>query len=306
LFSAQRTDEPALPLLRELEREFGANRVTVAVEKVVVGKNGKVNNLAGALLHARHEVLVISDSDARLEPEFLAEVVAPLADPEVGAVTTFFRAVDADRWFERFELLGLNVDQFGMAMLAHATRLASFCFGVSTAFRAETLRAIGGFEGLGNYLVEDTEMGRRIRKLGKRVVVAEHVVDVSVDLPTFSDYVQKQIYWDRNTLAAAPGLFFGSLLLRIVPLALFVACLRRFDEAGTGLLLGALTLRWLSAAAILGVALDDRLGMRSLWLLPLKDLLGVVWSCRALLSRKLTWRGVSLSLDADGQLQERP
>lgn len=305
VFSVQRPDDPALPILRELEREFGPERVTVAVENAVVGKNGKVNNLVGALPHARHELLVISDSDAHLEPDFLARIVAPLADPKVGAVTTFFRGVDAERWFERLELLGLNVDQFAMAMLAHMTRLASFCFGVSTAFKAETLRAIGGFEALGNYLVEDTEMGRRIRRLGKRVVAAHVVVDVTVDLPTFSDYAQKQVYWDHNTLAAAPGLFFGSFCLRIVPLALALACFRGFDGTGASFLVGAIVLRGLSAAAVLGVALDDRFSMRSLWLLPVKDLLGVFWSCRAVLSRQLTWRGVTLSLDARGQLQER-
>lgn len=302
LFSVQRKDDPAIPLLLELEREFGPERVSVAIENVVVGMNGKVNNLAGALPHARHEILVISDSDAALRPDFLSRIVTPLADPQVGAVTTFFRAVQADRWFEKLELLGLNADQFAMAMLASATGLVDFCFGVSTALRKRTLAEIGGFEALGASLVEDTEMGRRIRQLGKRVVAIPHVVDVTVDLESPRDWARKQVYWEQNTLAAVPGLFAAGLLLRVVPVALAFAALRSFDAVGSAVLLTALAIRLLSAAAVLGVALGDREGLRALWLLPLKDVLSLIWSLRALLAKTVVWRGVELSIGPRGQL----
>jgi ceramide glucosyltransferase len=78
VFSVQELNDPAIPLLREIQQEFGHDRVTVAIEHRQAGCNGKVNNLLGALPHARHDILVISDSDVRLRPDYLKTIVAPL------------------------------------------------------------------------------------------------------------------------------------------------------------------------------------------------------------------------------------
>ena len=302
VLSVQRRDDPAIPLLRELEQEFGAARVSVVIETVVVGMNGKINNLAGALPHARHDIIVISDSDVRLAPDFLRQIVAPLADPSVGAVSSFFRATSADNCFERLELLGLNADQFAMALLASATGSVDFCFGVSTALSQRTLAQIGGFEALGDTLVEDTEMGRRIGALGKRVRAIPHVVDVTVDLPSARAWASKQVYWEKNALAAVPKLFAAGFVLRIIPLGLVFATLRGWDSFGALVLAAATLLRLASAAAVLGIALGDREGLQALWLLPLKDLLSLVWAARALASKTVVWRGVELALGHDGRL----
>ncbi|MEP7051745.1 MAG: glycosyltransferase, partial [Pseudomonadota bacterium] len=105
VYSVQRRNDPALPLLLQLQNEFGAEKVAVVHSRANVGLNGKINNLAGALPHARHDLLVISDSDVLLRPDFLRRIVAPLADPEVGAVSTFFRGRDAAAWYEQMEQL---------------------------------------------------------------------------------------------------------------------------------------------------------------------------------------------------------
>nr|MBI3614100.1 glycosyltransferase [Nitrospirota bacterium] len=118
VFSAQRPDDPAIPILRELEREFGAGRVTVVVKNLQAGMNGKVNNLIGGLTEAKHEILVISDSDIRVRPDYLKTVVAPLADPAVGCVCTPFKAVNAGCWYEKLELLSMNADFIPSVMFA--------------------------------------------------------------------------------------------------------------------------------------------------------------------------------------------
>ena len=302
VYSVQRPDDPAIPLLRELAQEFGAQRVSVVVASVCIGVNGKVNNLAGALPHARHELLVISDSDVSLERDFLRQIVAPLADPEVGVVSAFFRGVDAGTWYEQLELLALSGDQFAMAMLASATGRVDFCFGASTALSRTTLAQIGGFEALGASLVEDHEMGRRIGALGKRVVVIPHVVRTTVDLSSPAAWWQKQTYWDQNTLAAVPGVFALTLLLRIIPLALVFAALRGFDSVGLSVLCAAVTIRVSAVALVLAVALGDRRSLRALWLVPVKDLLSLGCALQAFFSRKVVWRGVEMAVGRGGQL----
>src|SRR5690242_16155163 len=162
VFSVQRPDDPAIPLLKDIQREFGVERVTVAIEAYDAGPNGKINNLIGGLKHARHEVLVISDSDVQLRPDYLKTIVAPLADPHVGYVCTLYKAIEAKTWFEKMELLTINAELTPNMTFALVTGVAQFCLGASTAIRRTTLQQIGGFESLANYLVEDFEMGRRI------------------------------------------------------------------------------------------------------------------------------------------------
>lgn len=306
LYSVQRENDPALPVLQEIQREFGPERVTVAVENAHVGPNGKINNLVGAMRHARHDVLVISDSDVRLKPDYLKAIVAPLADPDVGGVNTFFKASDAGPWYEQMELLTINADHFALAIVADAIHLVDFCFGASFAVRRDVLERIGGFEALGDYLVEDNEMGRRIAQTGAKIAAVPYVIDTTVDLQSPADWWQKQTYWDQNTRAAIPGLFAATLLLRIIPLGILLAMLRGWDAVGVGALALASGVRLASAAMVMGVAQNDRRSLRWLWLLPVKDVLSLFWFARAFLKRTVVWRGVKMALTRDGRLSALP
>ncbi len=302
VYSVQRADDPAIPLLRALASEFGSERATVAIESANVGHNGKINNLVGALRHARHDVLVVSDSDIHLRPDFLRQIVAPLADLDVGAVSTFFRGVRAGSWYEHMELLSLNADQFAMAMLASATGLVDFCLGASTALTRETLSGIGGFERLGDYLVEDNELGRRVLLSGKRLVVIPYVVDTTIDLRSPAQWWQKQTYWDLNSKAAVPAVFAASLLLRTIPLSVLFAWSTGWSSLGLVVIAIAALARLGAVAAVLGVALRDGEGIRRLWLVPIKDVLSLIWYARAFVTRRVVWRGVEMSLARDGRL----
>ncbi|MBM4125089.1 MAG: glycosyltransferase [Nitrospira sp.] len=304
VFSAQRQDDPAIPLLQEIQREFGAARVTVVVKNIQAGMNGKVNNLMGGLTEAKHEILVISDSDILLKADYLKTVVAPLADPAVGAVNPLFKAIRADRWYEKLELLSMNADFIPSAVFAHMTGAADFCMGQSIAMRRETLEAIGGLESLGEYLVEDYEIGRRIRRSGKKMAILPYFIEAVVDLKSVSQWWSHQVYWDQNTRVARPGGFFATVLTRSVPFALLYAILRLGDPIGVGVFAVAFSVRHITVAAILG-AFRDREGVRNLGLLPLRDLLGLVSWALAFTQRTVIWRGAEFVLTRNGRLIPR-
>ena len=129
--------------------------------------------MIGGLRHARHDVLVISDSDVRLKPDYLKTIVAPLSDPESRlCVHAFTRPRDAATWFEKMELLTLNAD-YDQCAVRPRQRRSKFCLGASAALRRSTLEQVGRTRSLAPriYLVEDYEMGRRIWMLGKRVAL---------------------------------------------------------------------------------------------------------------------------------------
>jgi ceramide glucosyltransferase len=305
VFCVDRPDDPAIPLLREIEKEFGPERITVIVSEHRKGTNGKVNNLMGGLPHARHEILVISDSDIRLRPDYLKEIVAPLADEEVGCVCTLYKAADAWTWYEKLELLTLNADFMANVVFAHVSGASKFCLGASTALRRSTLDNIGGLESLADYLVEDYEMGRRISKSGKKIWIVPYLVDTTVDLRNPSQWWSHQVYWDQNTRAARPLAFFATAIIRSTPFALFFALARRFDPFGFGVLAAVLLIRLVSAGVILARGFYDREGVKSLALLPLRDLAALVSWLLAFTKRTTVWRGSQFSLTRDGRLVTR-
>jgi len=279
--------------------------VTVAIEVCRPGTNGKINNMTGGILHARHEILVISDSDVHLQPDYLKAIVAPLADPNVGCVCTLYKAACADRWFEKMELLTLNADFMSSVVFAHVSGASKFCLGASAALRRSTLEEIGGLEALADYLVEDYEMGRRIWTSGKKIVIVPYLIDTVVDLKTPSQWWNHQVYWDQNTRAARPFAFFATAIIRSTPFAVLHAVARRADAIGLAVLATVLAVRMLTAAFILGYGFRDREGLKSLALLPFRDLAALGSWFLAFVKRTTIWRGSEFVLTRDGRLVAR-
>ncbi len=300
VYSVQDAGDPALPILREIGRKH-PKRAAVAVENYRVGPNGKVNNLLGGLAQARHEILVISDSDVYLRPDYLKTIVAPLADPEVGYACTLYRAGSAGSWLEKMELLTLNADFVPGVIFAYATGASAFCLGSSVALRRRSLEEAGGLEPLGEYLAEDYEMGKRVLRSGKRMVLLPYFVDLTVDLPKFSAWWSHQVAWDQKTRSARPGAFFATILTRSVPFAVLFAACRGGDAPGLLVLAAALGVR-LAAAALMLALFRDREGLKSLALLPLRDMAALATWALAFTRKTVWWRGRKLVLHRGGRL----
>ena len=300
VLSVQRADDPAIPLLRALASEYGPDRITLAQSTAAPLANGKIHNLLGAIEVARHELLVLSDSDVRVGRDYLRVITAPLSDPQVGYACTLYRAVAAGRWYERLEQLSMHDFTVNIAF-AWMTGASDFCLGSSMAFRRSDLDRIGGLEPLGDYLVEDFEMGRRLQRLGLRLELLPYLVDTVVDLASARAWWRHQLYWDQNTWAARPIGFLATILVRPIPFALIFAALRLFDPLALSVVAGVTTFRVITAAAIMR-SQRDREGLRNLLWLPLRDVAALATWLAALRSRSVTWRGSEYSLTADGRM----
>jgi ceramide glucosyltransferase len=301
VFSVQRNDEPALPLLHEVQQEFGPDRVKIAVDTTQKAPNGKIRNLLGALPQARHDVLVISDSDVRLPPDYLRRIVAPLDGPGVGCTCTFYRAVGAERWFETLEQLTFNADFVPNLVFAYVSGVTRFLLGASTAIRSTMLETIGGLRALSDYLVEDYEMGRRVLASGRRIAMVPVFVDTIVDLKDARQWWLHHLYWDQNTRAANPLGLLGTGIIRAVPFAFLFAGLRLFDPLGLAVLLAAILLRMATGGAFLW-GLGDGHGLRRVYLLPVRDLAGLASWILAFIRPVVVWRQAEFVLTRDGRM----
>jgi ceramide glucosyltransferase len=306
VFSVQRHDDPAIPLLHELQHEFGSGRVTVAIESRHAGPNGKINNLIGGLAHAKHDVLVISDSDVPLRPDYLKTIVGPLSDPDVGYVCTLYKAVKGDSWFEKMELLTINAELTPNMIFYRMFGASDFCLGASTAIRRSALEMIGGLEGLADYLVEDFEMGRRLRANGLKAVILPYFVDMVVDLKSAAQWWHHLVYWDQNNRAAAPYKFFGTIVIRPVPFALLLAIVSLGSMWTLAVLAVTGAVRLAAAALMMKAVLGDREGLRSVWLVPLRDVAALVSFVMAYTKRTTIWRDTRFTLTRDGRLIPQP
>lgn len=306
VLSVQRLNDPAIPIMEQIQREFGDTRVSLVIGDSEARANGKIQNLEIALAHARHDVLVISDSDIKVRPDYLRAIASPMADDTVGCVNTPYRAVHAHHWYEKLELLTMNADFVPNLIFASLTRLTSFGLGASMCFRRKDLEAIGGFAAFRDLLAEDARIALGIERLGRRVLIAPYFVDMEVELQSVSDWWSHDLYWDQNTRVVRPTGFIGTIIIRAIPFALLYAILRGFDVAGLEVLAAALAIRLLTAAYLLSSVIGDREGLAALWLLPLRDLFGLVFWFLAIFKRDFMRRGRRFGLLPDGRIVPKP
>jgi ceramide glucosyltransferase len=306
VLSVQRLDDPAIPIMRQIEQEFGTERVTLAIAESEARTNGKIQNLEIAFPYARHDVIVISDSDIKLRPDYLRAIVAPLADPDVGCVSTPYRARNARYWYEKLELLTMNADFVPNLIFASVAGIVSFGLGASMCFRRRELVDIGGFAAFRDHLAEDSLMAERIEALGRRVVLAPYFVDMEIDLHSFAEWWGHQLYWDQNTRVIRPAGFFATVIIRAVPFALFYGILTGFSPLGLAVLAGTVAVRMAGAAIVLDRVVRDREGLAALWLLPLRDIFGLAVWFVAILQRDFVRRGQRFGLTHDGRIVARP
>ena len=301
VYSVQDSEDPALPILQEIQEELGSERVSVVISTVQAGANGKVNNLLGAIEEARHDIIIISDSDTHLRPDYLESLVAPLSNPDVGCVCTLFKLTRAERWFEKMELLTINGDFIPSVIFAQVTGASNACLGPSIAIGKSTLQELGGLESLADYLVEDYELGRRVWTSGKKMVILPYVIDAVVDLESWRQWWNHQVYWEQNTYLARPGAFIATILIRSVPFAFLFAMVQVGNPLGLSVVVGAIAVRLLTAA-ITSLELEDAEGLRSLYLLPLRDIAGLIFWLLAFTQRTVVWRGVEFRLTSKGKM----
>ncbi len=300
IFGIQRKNDPALTVVEEITAASPRKNTCVVVDETAIGNNGKVNNLYNAGRKATGDIFVFSDSDMLLAPDYLRTIVAPLADKKTGICCTLYQAVRPENIFEVFELLSYNAEFIVSVVFAVVTKMSIACPGASLAIRRDVLEAVGGLEELSEFLVEDYELGRRVVEKGFRIHFHPYTVKMHLDLAGPAGWWNHQVSWDQKTKSANPSGFFLTLLIRGVPFTLFYALTGA--PYGKVLFLFTITLR-ISTGIFNALCLHDRDGIKFIWLLPVRDILGLVVWAGALVKRTTSWRGRTFRLKS-GKLTE--
>lgn len=277
----------ALATARRLVREYPEGEVAVVVDGKICGSNGKVANLENMLPAARHDVLVLADSDMRVERRYLAAVTAPLGDPGVGLVTCLYQGVPTGGIWSELGAMQINFGFLPGALAGAALGVGRGCFGATIALRRQTLERIGGFARIRDELADDHRLGDAVREAGLAVALSRYVVEAQVTEPSLAALWRHELRWARTVRAVAPAAYAGSIVTHPLAVAALVATLTGFDLTACAVVGITYVLRWREARVTAGA-----LGLRAArpWLLPVRDVLSFAVFVASFFARTVFWR----------------
>jgi ceramide glucosyltransferase len=309
-FSRQDSDRPvqmlcgvqddAAPAIAAV-RAAAVQSLDVAVELVVEtrshGGNRKVSNLINMMPRARHDILVLSDSDIVVEPGYLRAVCAELAAPQVGAVTCLYHGLAVGGLWARLSALAVNAHFLPNAIAGIGLGLARPCCGATIALRRPMLDRIGGFSGLADVLADDHAIGAAIRAEGYDVIVAPFLVGHACFEATLPELLLHQLRVARTIKSIDLIAHAGTLVTHPLPFALLALALG--NRAAVPAVVAALVAR---IALCLAIEWRFDLPRQEYWLVPLLDVLALAVYVASFFGATVRWQGACYRVAADGTL----
>jgi ceramide glucosyltransferase len=304
IFGVSHPNDPAIPLVEKLKAEFPQRTIRLMVCPDNLGANTKVSNLAQMARQARHEYLVVNDSDIRVEPDYLRRVLSPLNDPEVGLVTCLYRGIANASLGSRLESLGISTDFCAGVLVAQTVENGiRFGLGSTLAFHRRDLQAIGGFEAIADYLADDYQLGSRIAALGLKVKLSDVVVETFLPRYALSSFVAHQLRWGRTVRDSRFWGYIGVGLTFGLPWALLTLILAEGAAWAWGLLVLVAAMRTAVAVVVGRLALRDNQVIRSLAFIPIRDLVAMLVWIISFAGHEIVWRGDRFRLN-QGKLEK--
>jgi ceramide glucosyltransferase len=278
LFSVNHETDLAVPLVRRIIAEFPKHTIRLLVGAECLGANRKVNNLARLAHEARNDVLVLTDGDVRVGPRYLRNVVAPLANPKIGAVTSFYRGIVEANLLAEIEAVGASSDFFAGVLMAAWKEGISFALGASVATTKQWILKMGGFASIADMLADDYELGNRIAGAGGEVALSLESVWTMYPAQSFRSFWDHQVRWARTVRLCRPLSYLGLLFTQGLPFALLAGLVSPSAWIAGAYLLAYMVLRFAMAWTVGIWGVGDEVLRRKIWLVLLRDALHfIVW-----------------------------
>jgi ceramide glucosyltransferase len=246
---------------------------------------------------ARHELLVMSDSDVRVTPRMLRVIAAEFEDPNIGVTTCPYRAVPGRSFWSTIEAIGMNTEFLAGVLTARLLEGMKFALGPTISARKEALRSIGGFRRLNGYLAEDFVLGRLAAEQGWRVLLSRYVIEHRIGSQPFGPNLRHRIRWGRSTRRSRPWGYVGQVFTNPLPPALLLSAV---VPGWWTLAAAAASLRVASAWAVAWSVLHDPLTARRWWLVPVEDVVSFLLWIAGFFGNTIHWRGRRYRLHRDG------
>jgi ceramide glucosyltransferase len=291
LFCVGDREDPVLPVIDRLMAEFPERRIRVLFGSGRDATNDKVAKLARLVSEAEHEHVVISDSDVRVRPDYLRSVVAPLADPKIGAVTCFYLSLQEGNLVDRLQSVGMMSDFYAGVVVAWQLDGVKFALGPTIATTRERLAAFGGYESIENQPGDDLLVGRMIADQGYEVELSRYPVETVADYQSVRELIHKRLRWIVVMRYMRPWGHFGLVFTFGLPWALAAVAVHPTVAVAAIFLGGYFAMRCTITAMIAIWGLKQRSYWRRMGLIPLWDAVAFCVWVASFARRSIRWRG---------------
>lgn len=291
IFGVTEAEDPAVPVIQKLIRDLPQCKIRLLVGAEPLGTGDKVNKLCRMVREAKHEILIISDSDIRVAPGYLYAVAAPFSDPKVGAVTCLYRGLTDGSLVSEMEALG-NTSDFDAGVLS-AWQLGGvdFALGATMATTKARLAEIGGFEALVDHFSDDYELGHRLAALGYRVEVTTFPVFTVFPVQTLAQCFGHQVRWTLTMKHSQPWGHFSLIFTHGLPWMILAVCIAPSWGIAVFYLAGYVLLRGLMAWTVGVWGVGDPILRKKMYLVPVRDAFAFVVWLTSFFKRRIEWRG---------------
>lgn len=293
--------DPAHAVLTRLKTRFPDRDIAVVSDPRLHGPNHKVSNLINMMTAARHDVLVLADSDIAVSPSYLGAVISSLSRPGVGTVSCLYCGTGLAGFWSRLAAMGVSYQFLPNAAVGIASGMAHPCFGSTIALTRRTLAAIGGFEAFADLLADDYEIGHAVRRIGMSIAYPPLTVIHGSAETSLVPLAAHELRWARTIRVIDPAGHWGSLVTHALPLGLIGAGLVGFSPASYVVLAGVLAARLFLKARIDHIVGS---GAGPAWLLPVRDVLSFGLFIASLFGNAVEWRGKRLRVGKSGAMSQ--
>jgi len=306
IFGVRDPQDPATEIVNRIIAQFPERDISLVADERVLGSNLKISNLANMMPLAKHDILVIADSDMWVGPEYLKTVAAPFVSADVGAATCLYSGSARGGVLSKLGAMFINDWFFPSALIPAMHGELSFCFGATMAVRRDALAAFGGFEALADVLADDYMLGNHVARQGLKIALIPYVVKNIVHEPNLKALFRHEVRWARTIRNVKPFGYALSVITEALPLSIIAGLL--FYFANWPLWMAMLPIVVLFALRLtLHLAVCRTIKGReecAPLLIPLRDLLSVCVRITAYLGSTVHWREQVLTVRANSCLQD--
>jgi ceramide glucosyltransferase len=305
LFGVAAAEDPVCDIVRELIRKHPNADAQLLVCGETLGMNAKVSTLIQLERVAKHDLILVSDADVRVPPDFLGSMAAPLREPDVALVNCFYRLANPVNRAMQWECVAINADFWSQVLQSQTLSPLDFALGAAILQRRKSLEGVGGFAAFANCLADDYQIGNRIAKNGGRVALCPVVVECWDAPMNWKGVWKHQLRWARTIRVCQPAPYFFSILSNgtLWPLLWLLDSLSRANTFCAATAFVLLAGRIAIARSLQQRLNDGRQRPAPFWLAPGKDLLqAAIWAI-AFCGNKIEWRGRKMRLRRDGNLE---
>jgi ceramide glucosyltransferase len=289
IFALEDKHDPALKLAQKIKKQYPYKKISIVVKQKDCALNPKVNNMFSAYRISQFPYVLISDSDVRVDKDYLMAIGQYMEDTHVGLVCNLIRGIGSRTIGSLFENLHLNSFVIGnIALLSRFIKMP-VVVGKSMLMRKEALEEIGGFEAVQNVLAEDYVMGDLMHRRGKKVITSGHMINAVNHHRTMIQFLKRHTRWGKMRFKLGGIGYVSEILSNTV----FIACLSLAvvgPTTGTIFLTATASLATIIGNYCLGKRIGSAHRFHHYLLSPLKDIIiGVIWFV-PLFSRTVMWR----------------